>query len=145
MSTQPKWPNLQSVDVAQCRVTKSRRGIKGSSRVIAERPTVCVHHNSEGEDGPVRAWARRFSDEAGNESVHMCYHTNDVKGAVKYGQYGPWMPVEDFGEFVGKMIERGVVNGEQVFAQISAITIIQSSSPEKLEELRELLFPQPPN
>lgn len=145
MHSQAKWSNLESVDVAQCRVTKSRRGIKGSSRVIAEMPSVCVHHNSEGEDGPVRPWARRFSDETGAEFVHSSYHTHDVKGVVKYGQYGPWLPVKDFGVFVGKMIEKGVVNGEDVFGQISPITLIQSLPPEKLEELRDLLSHQRPN
>jgi hypothetical protein len=123
--TSPKWKDLKSVDVAQCRVTRSRKGMKGSSQVIAEMPSVCVHHYSEGEDGPIRPWARRFANEAGAEFVHMSYHTHDVKGVVKYGQYGPWLPVKDFGEFIGQMIEKGVVNGDDVVRQLSTGTLIR--------------------
>ncbi len=125
-----KWNDLKSVDVAKCRVTKSRRGVKGSSRVIAEAPSATAHHDAEGEDGPIRPWARRFIDANGKESVHMSYHTHDVNGMVKYGQYGPWLPVEDFGVFIGKMINEGVVNGVDVLAQIS---------PERLSELLDEL------
>jgi len=64
----PKWSDLHSVDVSQCRITKRRKNIPNSSRVIAEKPSAWTHYYTEGEDGPVKAFARRFTAAAGRES-----------------------------------------------------------------------------
>jgi hypothetical protein len=129
----PKWSDLHSVDVSQCRITKRRKNIPNSSRVIAEKPSAWTHYYTEGEDGPVKAFARRFTAADGTESVHMSYYTNNRVGVPAYGQYGPWLPVKGLGVFVGSMIDQAVVDMADV---------IEGLRPETRVKLSQMLPPQ---
>jgi len=109
--TSPKWPDLQSVDIATCPVTKGRKGLKNSSREIAHKPTASVHLLSTGEDGESKHWLRQFAFEGGTEFVHgPSYHTRNAKGIVAYAQFASMLPVEEYGKLIGKAIEDGVID-----------------------------------
>jgi hypothetical protein len=132
-------PDAQSVNILPRPVRRSTKGIKGSLQVIAENSTAAAHRYFEGVDGPVMAWARRFTDKKGQEFVHMSYHTLNMLGKVALGQFGPMMPTKAAGELVGRMIENLVVDLSDVFSQISMRTLLKLLTPEQLQELRTLL------
>ena len=135
--TSPKWNDLRSVIIAQCRVTRSSKAKKGSSRVVAERPSAWVQRLSKGEDGEAMHWLRRFADENGTEFVHGSYHTLNAKGNVAYGQFGSWLTVKEAGELMGAAFEKGVVNGTHVLGVISPRTLVRSLKAMPLEYQQE--------
>ena len=105
-----KYIDVKSVNVSKTPVTKSRKGVKRSRRIIASEPISAVHHYSTtGEDGEATHWIRHFFFD-GTKYVHgPSYHTRNAKGDVASGQYSSMLPSDEYAELIGKAIEDGMI------------------------------------